>query len=244
MPPPRGQVTVASRVEGRRVTGRGSVADPALSHRAAVRSPWARFLPRPLRTRACRFPAPGSPVKSCGSHTGFPVATSGRVARAVAPGSHPCAGRAGASSDLLTPRRRRPLGSSPSLMHVMTSGIAAHHRGTRPSATPVSLLPFAIASTCGPFPPPALPGFTGTTGPLRHPVRPDLALTGRRLARAAPPAGLPVLRSSPSSMRAAAITPAEPVGARVAHFPTAGSLPRYSGGSASALPVSRPARRS
>ena len=103
-------------------------------------------------------------MKSCGSHTGFPVATSGRVARAVAPGSHPCAGRAGASSDLLTPRRRRPLGSSPSLMHVMTSGIAAHHRGTRPSATPVSLLPFAIASTCGPFPPPALPGFTGTTG--------------------------------------------------------------------------------
>ena len=28
----------------------------------------------------------------------------------------------------------------------------------------MSLLPFAIASTCGPFPPPALPGFTGTTG--------------------------------------------------------------------------------
>ena len=36
---------------------------------------------------ACRFPAPGSPVESCGSHTGCPVATSGRVLRAVAPGS-------------------------------------------------------------------------------------------------------------------------------------------------------------
>ena len=39
-------------------------------------------------------------------------------------------------------------------------------------------------------------------------------------------------------------TPAEPAGARVALFPTDGSLPRYSGGSASALPVSRPAQRS
>ena len=35
----------ASRVEGRRVTSRESVALPALSHRAAVRVPWARFLP-------------------------------------------------------------------------------------------------------------------------------------------------------------------------------------------------------
>ena len=47
-----------SRVEGRRVTGRGSVADPALSHRAAVRSPWARFLP-PLSE-------PGVPVSGTG----------------------------------------------------------------------------------------------------------------------------------------------------------------------------------
>ena len=49
---------------------------------------------------------------------------------------------------------------------------------------------------------------------------------------------------SPSSMRAAVTTPAEPVGARVVLFPTDCSLPRYSGGSASALPVSRPAQRS
>ena len=79
---------------------------------------------------------------------------------------------------------------------------------------------------------------------LRHPGRPDLALTGRRLARATPPAGLPVLRPSPSSTRAVATTPAEAVGARVARFPTAGSLPRAKGGSASASAVSGPARRS
>ena len=64
------------------------------------------------------------------------------------------------------------------------------------------------------------------------------------MARATPPAGLPVLRPFPSSMRAAATTPAEPAGACVARCPAAGSLPRISGGSASASPVSRPARRS
>ena len=56
--------------------------------------------------------------------------------------------------------------------------------------------------------------------------------------------GLPVLLPFPASMRAAATTPAEPASARVARFPAGGSLPRYSGGSASASPVSRPARRS
>ena len=48
----------------------------------------------------------------------------------------------------------------------------------------------------------------------------------------------------PSSMRAAATTPAEPSGARVARFPAGGSLPRKTGGSASASYVSRPAQRS
>ena len=81
-------------------------------------------------------------------------------------------------------------------------------------------------------------------GPLRHPDRPDLTLAGCRLARATPPAGLPVLRPLPSSTRAVAITPAETVGAPVARFPTAGSLPRVEGGSASASQVSGPARRS
>ena len=53
-----------------------------------------------------------------------------------------------------------------------------------------------------------------------------------------------MLPPSPSSMRAAATTPAEPAGAPVVHFPADGSLPRETGGSASALTVSRPAQRS
>ena len=67
-----------------------------------------------------------------------------------------------------------------------------------------------------------LPRYLRTSPP---PCRPNLTLAGCRLARATPPAGLPVLRPIPSSIHATAITPAEPVGARVARFPTAGSLP-------------------
>ena len=60
--------------------------------RAAVRFPWARFLP-PLSE-------PGGPISGTGLSSGimrlahgFPVAANGRVSRAVAPGPHPCADR-------------------------------------------------------------------------------------------------------------------------------------------------------
>ncbi len=56
--------------------------------------------------------------------------------------------------------------------------------------------------------------------------------------------GLPVLLLHPSFAHAIANTPAEPIGARVARFPIASSLPRIPGGSASATAVSRPAQRS
>ena len=80
-------------------------------------------------------------------------------------------------------------------------------------------------------------------GPLRHPAGPACP-RGVPVGACPPPTGLPVLPPPPSSMRAAVITPADPTGARVARFPAGGSLPRYSGGSASASPVSRPAQRS
>lgn len=100
-----------------------------------------------------------------------------------------------------------------------------------------------LFSNQGSFPPPALLGFCGTTSPSATlPARP--ALRGVPVGVCAPPTGLPVLLPFPSSMRATATTPAEPVGARVARFPTGGSLPRQKGGSASALLVSGPARRS
>ena len=107
-------------------------------------------------------------------------------------------------------------------------------------------MPFPLSvflSNQGSFPPPALPGIPGTTSPSATlPARP--APRGVPVGVCAPPAGLPVLLPFPSSMRAAATTPAEPSGARVARFPAGGSLPRKTGGSASASYVSRPAQRS
>ena len=191
---------------------------------------------------ACRFPAPGSPVESCGSHTGCPVATSGRVLRAVAPGSPlALAGRCVVRPvDALTTATARvvPFAYACDDVWHSCSFIGVIGRSATPGACSLS-----------PSLPPEAPSL-GRHCPASTVVRAspppwpaELALTGRRLARATPPAGLPVLRPFPYSTRATAITPAEPVGARVARFPTAGSLPRYSGGSASALPVSRPARR-
>ena len=79
--------------------------------------------------------------------------------------------------------------------------------------------------------------------PLRHPAGPSWSsrIPGWRV-RATD--GASRVAAVSLFTHAAASTPAEPVGARVARFPTAVSLPRINGGSASALPVSRPAQRS
>ena len=113
----------------------------------------------------------------------------------------------------------RPLGIVPHLRPLSSAGI------TRPPRY------------YGPLRDPAGP----TPDQIRCRLRPSRAV-GWRVPRHR--SGLPVLRPFPSSMRAAANTPAEPVGACVARFPTSISLPRYTGGSASALHVSRPAWRS
>jgi len=79
--------------------------------------------------------------------------------------------------------------------------------------------------------------------PPPHTARPGLhrlpvgGLSHRRM-------GLPVLRRTFLCIHAVATTPAGPLGARIAHFPNDGGLPRNSGGSAPALPFSRPAQRS
>ena len=79
--------------------------------------------------------------------------------------------------------------------------------------------------------------------PLRHPAGPSWSsrIPGWRV-RATD--GASRVAAVSLFTHAAASTPAEPVGALVARFPTAVSLPRIIGGSASALPVSRPAQRS
>ena len=143
-----------------------------------------------------------------------------------------------------SPAPARSHGRSPSLSHAVVPALPNLNRGTRHLATPGVLRSFPHPSS--PEAPslhrnyPASPVLRASPPPRR----PRLTLTGSRLTRATPPAGLPVLLPSPSCPHATATTPAEPAGACVARLPTAASLPRFSGGSASALPVSRPAQRS
>ena len=78
------------------------------------------------------------------------------------------------------------------------------------------------------------------------PCRPELALTGFGW-RVRATDGASRVASTPLRVHAVASTPAETTGhsrSRPLAVPVAGSLPRDSGGSASALTVSRPARRS
>ena len=76
------------------------------------------------------------------------------------------------------------------------------------------------------------PPHTARPGPRRLPV-----------GEPPPPLGLPCCIGSPC-IHAVANTPAGPLGARVALFPNDSGLLRNSGGSAPALPFSRPAQRS
>ena len=135
-------------------------------------------------------------------------------------------------------------GAVPSLGHVMLPGSPVIVRGNRHghSRDPC---PFGHRSSpeapslCRHYP------ASSVLQASPPPCRPDLGPRGLSVGAChATRTGLPVLRPFPSSMRAAATTPAEPVGACVARFPTDGSLPRFHGGSASALRVSGPARRS
>ena len=105
-------------------------------------------------------------------------------------------------------------------MHVMLPESSPSSRGPG-IATPAGLLPSVIAPHLRSLSSTGITRRLQSYGPLRHPDRPSLPLTGFRLVRATPPTGLPVLLPSPSSMRAAANTPAGPAGALVAHWPVA-----------------------
>ena len=108
-----------------------------------------------------------------------------------------------------------------------------------------SLLPAPFPDQ-GSFPRPALPGFIGTA---------TLSATPRDRFRASrrhrwpaplrqPLRGASRVAHVPSSAHAVATTPAEPLGVHVVLLPQRRRPPRIPGGSASALPFSRPARRS
>ena len=231
--------------------------------RASFRVRWfvRRFRAGPQsgsRGRVSRPPLtePGVPISGTGLSSGImrlahgppgqgrdragEPADRGRCTTAILPpASSPMRRRACSRLDDIEPIEFDPFASACDALRTL-----GHQGGVLGRATPRRLSSFPHPSAPeAPSLPPALPGFRGIAGlSATLPARP--APRGVPVGACPPPTGLPVLPPSLSSMRAAVITPAEPTGARVARFPAGGSLPRYSGGSASALPVSRPARRS
>src|SRR4051812_22236818 len=93
----------------------------------------------------------------------------------------------------------------------------------------------------GSFPPPALPGLSGTvTLSDTHPSR---RLEATLRPRPSPVMGLPRLPGSPSR-HAAPTTPMDRNGCSCRLLPHSAGLPRYAGGSASITSLSRPVRAS
>ena len=196
---------------------------------------------------ACRFPAPGSPAGSCASHTdhrdevGAGPVTRQTVAAARRPSCLPYRRRCAAEPVHASTTSNRS-GSTPSLLHVMRSELSALRRGYRQShSRRLSSFPHPSAPEA-----PSLRRHYPASAVLRAsppPCRPGLPLAGFRLARARHRQGFPCCHHSPLPCVPPPL-PRRSRPVRVARFPAGGSLPRYSGGSASAMPVSRPARRS
>ena len=209
--------------------------------------------------RTCGFPASGSPVGSCNSHTErqFGVAASHRQRTLAVPVALPApAPRSCTASPAVLftdapPGLSRPdsteppsVSSAPSLTHVMLRNSPPLHAGFLGKATPAGLRSSVIPPHLRPL------SSTGITprlryyGPLRHPAGPACPSRGPgcrvhgtdRVSRVATPSIFHACRRQyPGGNR--------PVLSSLSSQPV-GGLPLITGGSASALTVSRPARRS
>ena len=209
-------------------------------------------IPHNPPNRTCGFPASGSPVGSCLSHAErrFGVTLTVPVA-CVPPASRGCTA---SPARCPSPSRHRacsrpggtepPFGPAPSLTHVMLRNSPPLHAGFVGKATPAGLRPSVIPPHLRPL------SSTGITprlqyyGPLRHPAGPACPSRGPgcrvhgtdRASRVATPSIFHACRRHyPGGNR--------PVLSSLSSRPTDG-LPLLTGGSASALCVSRPARRS
>ena len=131
---------------------------------------------------------------------------------------------------------------TPSLSHVAPSGVSERSGAIRLPPVSKSLPPCCAPLELRPLPPPALPGICGTPSLSVTPsAQPDPR--GFPVGVCAPPTGLPVLLLSPSSRMPPPIPRRNrSVPASLASRPLS-AFPLINGGSASALPVSRPARR-
>ena len=115
--------------------------------------------------------------------------------------------------------------------------------GSRQSPGSRTLRPWAL--NWGPFPPPALPGFTGTTNPSATPSGPACPSRASGWVTPPPPGVSSVAFALPVQTCRRPYPGGTTGGYRVAPLETCdGGLPHTFAGSAPTFPVSRPARRS
>jgi hypothetical protein len=112
-----------------------------------------------------------------------------------------------------------------------------------------SPIPRSFAASCvsfqlRPLPSTGIARLHRSYGPLRHPRRPSLSLASCWLITTAITAGASRVASAPLCLHAVATTPAGPMEPVRSYCSIVIGLPRFSGGSAPASPVSRPAQRS
>ena len=219
------------------------MAIPSLSLRASVRLPYHVSSPA-LRTGRAVFPHLGSPVGSCVSHTG-PRSHPWTTPMGLAPVPYSIHVRSRSAARPVDALTTPSSSDDPFTFACDASGVSGPFTGVSGFRHSRDPSPFGHRSSPeAPSPPPALPGFSSTTSlSATLPAQPPPHGVP---VRCVPhhPTGLPMLPPSSPSMRASATTPAGPRDARVARFPSVFGLPHFSGGSAPALPVSRPARRS
>jgi hypothetical protein len=112
------------------------------------------------------------------------------------------------------------------------------------SIAELSALP-SLGSGQGSFPPPALPGLNGSTNPSAICVRrrwPSRVRRWHGIVVPPPRSQTSLVAHHSCSVRAAIITPVESSAAYLARFTDDSDLPRYSGGSAPTLALSRPSQ--
>ena len=125
------------------------------------------------------------------------------------------------------------------------SGVSGPLPGFQAFATPGTLPPSVTAPHLRPLPSTGITRLLQYYEPLRHPAGPASPSRGPGSVRASPPTGLPMLLPSFSFHACQRHYPGGSRGVPASlASPSVFGLPHFSGGSASALPVSRPARRS
>ena len=219
-----------------RRTGRAGFPHPALSG----------IMPSPTEGRAdtgCSRPTELSPRRDGGE------SLDPRHLLSAQPPAGPTRARRGAGAPTAAVSRVGATASSS--MHARLPPSLSHGM-PRAASRPLSALPDSFvnrpsrapASTAqGSFPPPALPGFTSTTTPSATPTGRFRASRHHRWPAPPrqPPRGASRVAHDPPTHMPSPL-PRRNRWVRVSlSFPNGGGLPRNSGGSASALPFSRPA---